>query len=53
MRRIFIITLAARLPPNLSHRYMVAPGGLMSYAPDLVDQFYVEAFISKSRAGTI
>jgi len=36
-----IITLAAlhKLPAIYPYRYMVAGGGLMSYGPDLVDQF--------------
>jgi putative ABC transport system substrate-binding protein len=39
--RNLIITLAARhkLPAIYPYRYMVAEGGLMSYAPDLIDQF--------------
>ncbi len=38
--RDLIITLAAqnKLPAVYPFRYMVAGGGLMSYAPDVVDQ---------------
>src|SRR4029434_9763787 len=39
--RDLIITLSARhkLPPMYWERFFVAAGGLMSYGPDLVDQF--------------
>jgi putative tryptophan/tyrosine transport system substrate-binding protein len=41
MHRDLIITLAARhkLPAVYYERYYVAAGGLMSYGPDLLDQF--------------
>jgi putative ABC transport system substrate-binding protein len=41
VHRKLVITLAAKhkLPVVYPYRYMVAEGGLMSYAPDLVDQF--------------
>jgi putative tryptophan/tyrosine transport system substrate-binding protein len=40
VHRNLIVTLAARhkLPAVYPYRYMVADGGLMSYAPDLIDQ---------------
>ena len=41
LHRDLIITLAARhkLPAVYSDRYFVAGGGLISYGPDLVDQY--------------
>ncbi len=41
VHRDLIITLAARhkLPAIYPYRYMVAGGGLMSYAPNLIDHF--------------
>jgi putative ABC transport system substrate-binding protein len=41
VHRNLIISLAAglKLPAIYPYRYMVAQGGLMSYAPDTVDQF--------------
>jgi putative tryptophan/tyrosine transport system substrate-binding protein len=41
VHRNLIVALAARhkLPAVYPYRYMVAGGGLMSYAPDLLDQF--------------
>jgi putative tryptophan/tyrosine transport system substrate-binding protein len=41
VRRNLIITLAARhkLPAVSSERFFVAAGGLISYGPDLVDQY--------------
>ena len=41
LHRELIITLAARhkLPTVYAHRFFVTAGGLMSYGPDLVDQF--------------
>jgi putative ABC transport system substrate-binding protein len=41
VHRQLIITLAARhrLPAIYPYRFFVTPGGLMSYGPDLVDQY--------------
>ena len=41
VQRKLIVTLAARyrLPTIYPYRYFVADGGLMSYGPDLVDQY--------------
>jgi len=45
IHRNLIVTLAARfkLPAVYTFRYIVADGGLLSYGPDLVDQFRLAA----------
>jgi putative tryptophan/tyrosine transport system substrate-binding protein len=45
IQRNLIVTLAARfkLPAVYAFRYIVADGGLVSYGPDLVDQFRLAA----------
>jgi putative ABC transport system substrate-binding protein len=56
IHRNLIITLSAKhkLPAVYPYRYMVAEGGLMSYAPDLIDQFrraagYVDRILKGER----
>src|SRR5262249_26792101 len=58
--RDFIITLAARhkLPAIYWERFFVAAGGLMSYGPDLVDQFrqaagYVDRILKGEKPGNL
>ena len=55
-----IIALAARhkLPAVYSYRYMVTGGGLVSYGPDLVDQFrraagYVDRILKGETAANL
>ena len=45
MHRDLIITLAARhrLPAVYSYRFFVSDGGLISYGPDVVDQYRLAA----------
>ena len=58
--RDLIITLAARhkLPAIYWERFVVAAGGLMSYGPDLVDQFrqaagYVDRILKGEKPGNL
>jgi putative ABC transport system substrate-binding protein len=58
--RDLIITLAARhkLPAIYWERFFVAAGGLMSYGPDLVDQFrqaagYVDRILKGEKPGNL
>jgi ABC-type uncharacterized transport system substrate-binding protein len=58
--RDLIITLAARhkLPAVYWDRFFVAAGGLMSYGPDLVDQFgqaagYVDRILKGEKPGNL
>jgi putative ABC transport system substrate-binding protein len=59
-RRELIITLAARhqLPAVYPYRYNVAGGGLISYRPDLVDEYrraadYVDRILRGAKAGDL
>ena len=58
--RDLIVTLAARykLPAVYWDRFFVAAGGLMSYGPDLVDQFrqaagYVDRILKGEKPGDL
>jgi len=60
VHRDLIIALAARhkLPTVLPYRYMVTSGGLMSYAPDLIDDFrraagYVDRILKGAKPGDL
>jgi putative ABC transport system substrate-binding protein len=51
--RDLIIALAARhqLPAGYASRYMVAAGGLISYGPDLIDQYRRAAYVDRILKG--